>query len=91
MANLTATEFKQVVDIVRQRLDHFLSGILASSKDRDPCRSLSPQVGISTNAASGRAAARIEPDAEDIRQAREHRLARLRVHAHQSAPEPGAK
>jgi len=31
---------------------------------------------------------RIKPDAEDIRQARERRLAQLRVHAHQSAPEP---
>jgi hypothetical protein len=30
---------------------------------------------------------RIKPDAEDIRQARE-RIAQLRVHAHQSAPEP---
>ncbi len=88
MANLTATEFKQVVDIVRQRLDHFLSGILASLERQRPLPQPEPAVGISTNAASGRAAARIEPDAEDIRQAREHRLARLRVHAHQSAPEP---
>ena len=41
-----------------------------------------PEVNISTNAASGRPAARI------IRQARGHRLAQLRVHTHQSAPEP---
>ena len=29
-----------------------------------------------------------KPDAEEILQARERRLAQLRVHAHQSAPEP---
>jgi hypothetical protein len=87
-AKLTATEFKQVVDIVRQRLDHFLSGNLASLESQRPLPQPEPVVSISTNAASGRPAARIKPDVEDIGQARDRRLAQLRVHAHQSAPEP---
>jgi len=38
--------------------------------------------------ASRQPAARIKPIAEDMRQAREHRLARLRAHATRTAPEP---
>ena len=45
-----------------------------------------PEVSISTNAASGRPAARIKPDAENTPSARAQ--AAVRVHAHQSAPEP---
>jgi hypothetical protein len=68
--------------------DHFLSGTLASLESQRPLPQPKPAVSISTAAASGRPAVRIKPDAEEILQAREPRLAQLRVHAHQSAPEP---
>jgi hypothetical protein len=83
-----ATEFRQVGDIVRQWPDHFMSGILASLECQRPLPQPEPVVSISTNAASGRPAARIKPTAEDIRQARERRLAQLPAHDHQSASEP---
>jgi hypothetical protein len=64
VAELTATEFKQVVDIVAAIADHFLTGTLASLESQRSLPQPEPAMDISTDAASGRPAVQIKPDAE---------------------------
>ena len=63
VAELTATEFKQVVDIAAAIADHFLTGTLATLESQRSLPQPAPAVDISTDAASGRPAVRIKPDA----------------------------
>ena len=80
---LKVGELEQVIKLVGRSPSCYPPGTLEALKCRRPTPAPEPVAITSTSA---RPAARIRPDAEH--RGHEHRLASLRVHATQSAPEP---
>ena len=88
VAKLGPRELEQVIKLVGRSPRCHPPGTLDALKGRMPAPSPEPVSSISAGrVASGRPAARIEPDAEHMRQAKEDRLARLRVPARQTVSE----
>ena len=80
-AKLRPDELGHVIRLVNRCPSCYPPGTLEALKVRSPAPSPKPVASISTD----RSPARIEPDAEDMRRAKEGRLARLRAHASQTA------
>ena len=88
-SKLRREELGHVIRLVGRCPSCYPPGTLDALKSRRPAPSPEPSAASTpTNLAAARPAARIKPSAEDIRQAKERRLASLRVRAPQSAPEP---
>jgi hypothetical protein len=75
VANLRPGELEQVIKLVGRRPSCYPPGALDVLKGRKQ----PPRRSTSVNVASGRPAARIKPGPEDMRRARERRLAMLRT------------
>jgi hypothetical protein len=89
VTKLTASELEQAIKLVGRCPSCYPPGTLEAPKGRRPAPAPQPSAANTpTNVAAARPAAWIKPGAEHIRQAKERRLASLRVHATQSAPEP---
>jgi hypothetical protein len=87
VAKLGPRQLEQVIKLVGRSPWCHPPGTLDALKSRRRALPAEPVAGISTNVASARPAARVKPSAEDMRRTHERRLARLRVHAPQSASE----
>ena len=80
-SKLNASELEHVLRLVGRCPSCYPPGTLEAVKVRSRASSPEPVASISTD----RPAARIEPDAEDMRRAKEGRLARLRAHSFRTA------
>ena len=87
-AKLTASEFKQVIDIVRRWPNNFASGTLAALETQKHAAQRELTTSTSTDGASGRPGAGIKASAEDTRRTHECRFDSFRIHAPQTAPKP---
>jgi hypothetical protein len=88
-SKLRPGQLEQVIKIVGRSPSCYPPGALDALKGRRPAPSPQPVASISAGrVASGRPAARIEPDAEHMRRAKEDRLARLHVRPLRSTPQP---
>ena len=83
-AKLRPDELGHVIRLVSRCPSCYPPGTLEALKLRSPAPSPEPVASISTD----RPPAWIKPDAEDMRRAKEGRLARLRAHSSRTAPEP---
>jgi len=79
---LSVSELEQVIKLVGRSPRIYPPGTLDALKGRRPTPALAPVASTSTSTVvSNQPAARIKPDAEDMRRAQERRLAGLRVRA----------
>jgi hypothetical protein len=89
VAKLRPGELEQVINLVGRCPSCYPPGTLDTLKARRPPPAPDPVASISiSGVASGRPAGPIKADPEDMRRAKEGRLARLRTHASRTAPEP---
>ena len=85
---LSVSELEQVIKLVGRSPRIYPPGTLDALKGRRPTPALAPVASTSTSTVvSNQPAARIKPDAEDMRRAQARRLAGLRVRAPQTGSE----